>query len=174
MFYFLSPSPPPRWPFVSGVCACRGCLGFRVGRWAHKIGVLFTLQRALTRYQVTKYYDNLAKWRHSLYSGYRVQRGIIRGIKMLPLVALSASVSLLLIYLGAKKTMIGAMNLGNGLNLPKAVTGAIIVATVTALPELSSSLIIVMRGSHSMALGNILGTNIYNLPLLIGLAVGFG
>ena len=89
---------------------------------------------------------------------------------MLPLVALSASVSLLLIYLGAKNTMIGAVNLGNSLNLQKAVTGSIVVATVTALPELSSSLIIVMRGSHSMALGNILGTNIYNLPLLVGLA----
>jgi len=89
---------------------------------------------------------------------------------MLPLVALSASVSILLIYLGAKSTMIGAVNLGNSLNLQKAITGSVVVATVTALPELSSSLITVMRGSHTMALGNILGTNIYNLPLLVGLA----
>jgi len=89
---------------------------------------------------------------------------------MLPLVVLSASVSVLLIYLGAKNTMVGAVSLGNSLNLQKAVTGSIVVATVTALPELSSSLITVMRGSHSMALGNILGTNIYNLPLLVGLA----
>ena len=76
----------------------------------------------------------------------------------------------MLIYLGAKNTMIGAVNLGNSLNLQKAITGSIVVATVTALPELSSSLITVMRGSHTMALGNILGTNIYNLPLLVGLA----
>jgi cation:H+ antiporter len=50
------------------------------------------------------------------------------------------------------------------------VTGSILVATVTALPELSSSLITMLRGSPSMALGNILGTNIYNLPLIVGLA----
>jgi len=89
---------------------------------------------------------------------------------VLPLVALSASVSILLIYLGAKNTMIGAVNIGNSMNLQKAITGSILVATVTALPELSSSLLTVMRGSHTMALGNVLGTNIYNLPLLVGLA----
>jgi cation:H+ antiporter len=89
---------------------------------------------------------------------------------MLPLIALSTSVSFLLIYLGAKNTMTGAINLGNSLKLQKAVTGSILVATVTALPELSSSLITMLRGSPSMALGNILGTNIYNLPLIVGLA----
>jgi cation:H+ antiporter len=89
---------------------------------------------------------------------------------MLPLIALSTSVSVLLIYLGAKNTMTEAINLGNSLNLQKAVTGSILVATVTALPELSSSLITTLKGSPSMALGNILGTNIYNLPLIVGLA----
>ncbi|HEX9913503.1 MAG TPA: hypothetical protein VGB32_01160 [Candidatus Bathyarchaeia archaeon] len=89
---------------------------------------------------------------------------------MLPLIALSTSVSVLLIYLGAKNTMTGAINIGNSLNFQKVVTGSILVATVTALPELSSSLITTLRGSPSMALGNILGTNIYNLPLLVGLA----
>jgi cation:H+ antiporter len=89
---------------------------------------------------------------------------------MLPLIALSTSASFLLIYLGAKNTMTGAINLGNSLKLQKAVTGSILVATVTALPELSSSLITTLRGSPSMALGNILGTNIYNLPLIVGLA----
>jgi cation:H+ antiporter len=79
-----------------------------------------------------------------------------------------------MIYLGAKNTMTGAVNLGNNLQLQKAVTGSILVATVTALPELSSSLITALRGAPTVALGNILGTNIYNLPLLVGLVGLFG
>jgi len=74
----------------------------------------------------------------------------------------------LMIYFGAKNTMTGAVNLGNNLQLQKAVTGSILVATVTALPELTSSLITALKGAPTVALGNILGTNIYNLPLLVG------
>lgn len=48
------------------------------------------------------------------------------------------------------------------------------VATVTALPELTSSLITALKGAPTVALGNILGTNIYNLPLLVGLVGLFG
>jgi len=79
-----------------------------------------------------------------------------------------------MIYLGAKSTMTGAVNLGNNLQFHKAVTGSILVATVTALPELSSSLITAYKGASTVALGNILGTNIYNLPLLLGLVGLFG
>ncbi|MFH2112317.1 MAG: hypothetical protein ABIJ47_13780 [Candidatus Bathyarchaeota archaeon] len=93
---------------------------------------------------------------------------------MLQLVALSTSLGLLMIYFGAKNTMTGAVNLGNNLQLQKAVTGSILVATVTALPELSSSLITALKGAPTVALGNILGTNIYNLPLLVGLVGLFG
>lgn len=74
----------------------------------------------------------------------------------------------MMIYFGAKNTMTGAVNLGNNLQLQKAVTGSILVATVTALPELTSSLITALKGAPTVALGNILGTNIYNLPLLVG------
>ena len=90
------------------------------------------------------------------------------------MVALSTSLSLLMIYFGAKNTMTGAVNLGNNLQLQKAVTGSILVATVTALPELTSSLITALKGAPTVALGNILGTNIYNLPLLVGLVGLFG
>jgi len=42
------------------------------------------------------------------------------------------------------------------------------VASVTALPELLSSMFSVFLGSSHLALGNIIGSNIYNIPLIIG------
>jgi len=80
------------------------------------------------------------------------------------------SFSIALTYLGASKTLKGALGLSTFINLGKSATGAVIVASVTALPELTSSLTAIFLGSTGLALGNILGSNIYNLPLLIGLA----
>lgn len=48
------------------------------------------------------------------------------------------------------------------------VVGTVFVASVTALPELLSSLFSVFLGSSHLALGNIIGSNIYNIPLFIG------
>ena len=54
------------------------------------------------------------------------------------------------------------------LNISKVVVGTVFVASVTALPELLSSLFSVFLGSSHLALGNIIGSNIYNIPLIIG------
>jgi cation:H+ antiporter len=49
------------------------------------------------------------------------------------------------------------------------VVGTVFVAFVTALPELLSSMFAVALGSSHLALGNIIGSNIYNVPLIIGI-----
>jgi cation:H+ antiporter len=49
------------------------------------------------------------------------------------------------------------------------VVGTVFVAFVTALPELLSSIFAVILGSSHIALGNIIGSNIYNIPLIIGI-----
>ena len=80
------------------------------------------------------------------------------------------SLSIMLTYFGASRTLKGALGLSALKSLSKASTGAILVASVTALPELTSSVTAAILGSSELALGNILGSNVYNLPLLIGLA----
>lgn len=82
--------------------------------------------------------------------------------------------SLFLTYLGVSRTLKGALGLSTLINLNKSTTGAVVIASITALPELSSSITATILGSSHLALGNILGSNIYNLPLLIGLAGIFG
>jgi len=78
-------------------------------------------------------------------------------------------VSLVLLYVGAKKTLQGAVCLANSLCINKVVAGTVVVASITALPELMSSLVAVFWGSSHLALGNLIGSNIYNVPLIIGL-----
>ena len=75
---------------------------------------------------------------------------------------------MLILCWGSKRVVSGATGLSSCLNISKVVVGTVFVASVTALPELLSSLFSVFLGSSHLALGNIIGSNIYNIPLIIG------
>ena len=75
---------------------------------------------------------------------------------------------MLILCWGSKRVVRGATGLSSCLNINKVVVGTVFVASVTALPELLSSLFSVFLGSSHLALGNIIGSNIYNIPLIIG------
>ncbi len=77
--------------------------------------------------------------------------------------------SLLLLYIGSKKIVGAAAQLASSLNLHKVVVGTVFVASITSAPELLSSLIAAIFSSSQLAFGNIIGSNIYNIPLIIGL-----
>ncbi len=81
---------------------------------------------------------------------------------------LALAVSVLILCWGSKRVVRGATGLSSCLNISKVVVGTVFVASVTALPELLSSLFSVFLGSSHLALGNIIGSNIYNIPLIIG------
>lgn len=86
---------------------------------------------------------------------------------VLSIVAFLASV--LLLYAGSKKIVYAATCLADSLNFHKVVVGTVLVASVTSAPELLSSLVAALFSSSHMALGNILGSNIYNVPLIVGI-----
>ncbi len=90
-------------------------------------------------------------------------------METLALSLLAIAVSLLLLYWGSKRTVRGASGLSSCLNISRVVVGTVFVAFVTALPELLSSMFAVGLGSSPLALGNIIGSNIYNVPLIIGI-----
>ena len=81
---------------------------------------------------------------------------------------LALAVSVLILCWGSKRVVRGASGLSSCLNISRVVVGTVFVASVTALPELLSSLFSVFLGSSHLALGNIIGSNIYNIPLIIG------
>ena len=79
------------------------------------------------------------------------------------------AIAILILYWGSKRVVRGASGLSSCFNISRVVVGTVFVAFVKALPELLSSLFAVGLGSSHMALGNIIGSNIYNIPLIIGI-----
>jgi len=80
-----------------------------------------------------------------------------------------------LLVLGAQLLVDGAVSIATGLGVSSLVIGLTVVAAGTSLPELATSLIAARRGERDMAVGNIVGSNIFNIGMVLGLpALIFG
>jgi len=64
----------------------------------------------------------------------------------------------------------GAAALARGWGVPDSVIGLTMVAVGTSVPEMATSLVAARRGHGDLAFGNIVGSNIYNLLFILGLA----
>jgi len=77
---------------------------------------------------------------------------------------------LLLLYYGAEYLVTGSSRLALSMGLRPLVVGLTVVAFATSMPELLVSLFAAARGASSMAAGNIIGSNIANIGLILGVA----
>jgi len=75
-----------------------------------------------------------------------------------------------LLYLGAEWLVRGAAGLALSLGIPQLIVALTVVAFGTSTPELVVSVDAAVQGRGAMALGNVLGSNIANLGLILGLA----
>lgn len=76
-------------------------------------------------------------------------------------------VGLGILVLGGDALVTGAIELATIFKVPETVIGLTVVAVGTSLPELAASIAAALRGKSALALGNVVGSNIYNI-LLIG------
>lgn len=76
---------------------------------------------------------------------------------------------LLLLVAGAELTVRSAVGLATDLGVPEVVVGLSIVAVGTSLPELTTTFIAARRGQTDLAVGNIVGSNIFNLLFIWGI-----
>jgi cation:H+ antiporter len=76
---------------------------------------------------------------------------------------------ILLLYLGAEWLVKGAAGLGRSFGIRPLVIGLTIVAAGTSAPELVVSTIAALNGMGSLALGNVIGSNLANLGLILGI-----
>lgn len=74
-----------------------------------------------------------------------------------------------LIY-GGDRFVAGASGIASGLGVSDAVIGLTIVAAGTSLPELATSVTAALKGNPGIALGNVIGSNIFNIFLVLGCA----
>lgn len=77
---------------------------------------------------------------------------------------------LLLLYYGAEYLVTGSSRLALSFGIRPLIVGLTVVAFATSMPELLVSLFAAIRGSSSMAAGNIVGSNIANIGLILGVA----
>jgi len=64
----------------------------------------------------------------------------------------------------------GAVEIAHAFGVSDLMIGLTIVAVGTSLPELASSLIAIRKGEHDIALGNVLGSNLFNTLAVVGIA----
>lgn len=81
---------------------------------------------------------------------------------------------LMLLILGGNWLLKSAVALSLQLKIPKIVIGMTVVSFATSAPELIVSLKAAMLGAPDLALGNVIGSNIANLGLVLGITLLFG
>lgn len=77
---------------------------------------------------------------------------------------------LALLVLGARWLVDGAVAVATAIGLSELIVGLTVVAIGTSLPEIATSMVAAFRGERDMAVGNIVGSCIFNVLLVLGLA----
>ncbi|MBA6414175.1 calcium/sodium antiporter [Parahaliea sp. F7430] len=79
-------------------------------------------------------------------------------------------VGLLVLIASSRLLVWGAIDMAQAFGVSDLIIGLTVVAIGTSLPELMSSIIAARKGEHDMALGNVLGSNMFNTLAVVGIA----
>lgn len=93
----------------------------------------------------------------------QIEQSVARGLGAL-------FIGMVMLVISSRAIVWGAVELATFWGLSELIIGLTIVAVGTSLPELVSSLSAARKGEHDMALGNIIGSNIFNTLGVVGLA----
>ncbi|MCO4810655.1 MAG: calcium/sodium antiporter [Gammaproteobacteria bacterium] len=88
----------------------------------------------------------------------------------MPMAIIWLAIGLAILLVGAQMLEYGAVEIAEALGVSEVVIGVTIVAFGTSLPELAVSLASALKGEYGLAIGNIVGSNIFNLLAVIGVA----
>lgn len=91
------------------------------------------------------------------------QTGLGRGLAWLVL-------GLIVLVLSSRLLVWGAVTVAQSLGVSDLIIGLTVVAVGTSLPELASSVTAARKGEHDIALGNVVGSNLFNTLAVVGLA----
>lgn len=86
-----------------------------------------------------------------------------------PLALLAVAGGVAMLVFGAKSFLIAAVAFAHAAGISDAVTGLTIVAVGTSLPELATSFVAALKGENDIAIGNIVGSNIFNVFCILGI-----
>ncbi|MDH6194582.1 cation:H+ antiporter [Mycobacterium frederiksbergense] len=95
------------------------------------------------------------------------QQGKPEGSSTLRYVAMTV-VGIVVVIIGAEWLVHGAVGIARGLGVSDALIGLTIVAIGTSAPELVTTIVSTVRGERDIAVGNLLGSSVYNILLILG------
>lgn len=90
--------------------------------------------------------------------------------RSLPMAGLMIFGGLALLIAGGKMTVEGAIDIATFLGLSEAFIGLTVVAVGTSVPELATSIVATRKGKADIAVGNIVGSNIFNIFWIMGVS----
>ena len=73
------------------------------------------------------------------------------------------------LYFGSELFVESAISIASFFDVPKFVIGITVVALGTSLPELVTSIVALMKGQNNISLGNLIGSNIFNVFAVLGI-----
>ncbi len=91
-------------------------------------------------------------------------------IYSIPLTLLMIAGGLAMLVLGGRWLVDGAVDIATQLGVSKSIIGLTIVAIGTSLPELATSLVAALKKNADIAVGNVVGSNIFNVFMVVGIS----
>ena len=79
-------------------------------------------------------------------------------------------IGVVLLYFGAELTVDNAVAIAESVGISERIIGLTVIAIGTSLPELITSIIAIRKGHGDIGIGNIIGSNIYNVLMIMGVA----
>src|SRR5262245_16952913 len=101
----------------------------------------------------------------------RSERATVPGRRGLVLRVLSLFAGIGLVLLGAEFLVDGSIDVARSLDVSEATIGLTVIAIGTSAPELVTTLTSTFRGDRDIAVGNLLGSTVYNVALILGITV---
>ncbi|USD64038.1 calcium/sodium antiporter [Vibrio sp. SCSIO 43136] len=99
-----------------------------------------------------------------------IEQGLANSELKLSKTIVGLAVGLVFLILSSRLLVWGAVAIAQQLGVSDLIIGLTIVAIGTSLPELAASIIAARRGEHDIALGNIVGSNLFNSLAVVGIA----
>lgn len=83
-------------------------------------------------------------------------------------------IGIVVLYIGAILTVDNAVVIATEFGLSEKIIGLTVIAIGTSLPELITSIIAIRKGHTDIGIGNIIGSNIYNILMIMGVGAALG
>ena len=83
-------------------------------------------------------------------------------------------IGIIVLYIGAILTVDHAVIIATELGVSEKIIGLTVIAIGTSLPELITSIIAIRKGHSDIGIGNIIGSNIYNILMIMGVGATLG